>query len=74
MSLTFTQRHDDLMVILAISVVIGLVIVGVIIFEEWNDQQYFKTLDKLTCGQLWILMQEGFIDWDTLDYYGDRCN
>ena len=74
MSLTFTKRHDDLMVVLGVSLVVGLGLIGFIIFEEWNDQQYFKTLDKLTCEQVWILMTTHGTDWDTTEYFGERCN
>jgi len=73
MSLTFTQRHDDLIVVLAVSVIIAVFVFGMLMFLEWNDEQYFKTLDKLTCGEIWELMVNGHIDWDTMDYYGDRC-
>lgn len=73
MSLTFTQRHDDLMCILGVSLVIGLGILGMVAFFEWNDQQWFETLDKLTCAEIWEYMIEQGGDWDTLDYYGDRC-
>ncbi len=73
MSLTFTQRHDDLVCVLAVSLVVGLGIIGLVAFFEWNDQQWFKTLDKLTCEEIWEYMIEQGGDWDTLDYYGDRC-
>lgn len=69
----FTQKHDDLMCVLAVSAVIAVAVILVVIYAEWNDQQYFKTLDKLTCTEIWELMINGHIDWDTLDYYGDRC-
>ena len=68
------QRHDDLMCVLIVSAVVGLGILGMVAFFEWNDQQYFKTLDKLTCAEIWEMMMNGIYDWDTMDYYGDRCN
>jgi len=73
MSLTLTQ-HDNLMCVLVISAVVGLGLIGVIILEEWNDQQYFNTLDKLTCEQVWELMNTQGTDWDTTEYFGERCN
>lgn len=53
--------------------VIALAIIGVAYLEELNDQEYFKTLDKLTCEEVWQLMLAGTPDWDTTNYYGDRC-
>ena len=67
---TFIQKH---------SVPIGFVLfftilfVGIYFVSEWNDEQYFKTLDKLTCEQIWTLMQNAN-DWDTTEYFGERCN
>lgn len=57
-------------------IVIGLTLIlfaGLFYAHELNDEAYYKTLDKLNCEQIWILMQTG-TDWDTMDYYGDRCN
>ncbi len=73
MSLTFTQRHDDLMCVLGAGLVICLMVIGLVAFFDWNDDQWFKTLDKLTCEEIWEYMIEQGGDWDTLDYYGDRC-
>ena len=52
---------------------IVLLILVAIILVDWNDQNYFKTLDKLTCEEIWTLMTTQGTDWDTTNYYGDRC-
>ena len=54
--------------------IVVLAVIGLVVFLEWNDQQYFKTLDKLTCEQIWDLMIRTGSDWDTTEYFGTRCN
>ncbi len=71
--MAFVQKHEDLAMVLVIAVVCVVMTVGLLAFFEWNDQQWFKTLDKLTCEEIWEYMIEQGGDWDTLDYYGDRC-
>ena len=50
-----------------------LVIIGIGYTAELNDQEYFKTLDKFTCEEIWTMMTVNGFDFDTTNYYGNRC-
>ena len=69
------QEHkSDIKMFVVLSIIVVVLIIGMSEYSDYNDKQYFKTLDKLTCDQIWEKMIAQGSDWDTTDYFGDRCN
>ena len=67
-------EHRDPIVFISVAFVLFFGMAGgIYVLQDWNDTAYFKTLDKLSCEEIWILMTVNTFDWDTVDYYGDRC-
>jgi len=60
--------------IIALVAIFGFLFFVIGIYADYNDQEYLKTLDKLTCDQVWQLGLTNGFDSDTTNYYGDRCN
>lgn len=67
------EHRDSLSIIIVAVILFSGLAGGMYTLQGWSDTAYFKTLDKLTCEEIWILMTVNTFDWDTVDYYGDRC-